>query len=486
MKLWPFKVIEGPADTPKISVSYEGETKEFFAEEISSMVLRKMKETAEEYTGKPVKNAVITVPAYFNESQRQATKDAGAIAGLNIISMINDPTAAAIAYGLNINKSLIKIKKKKKNVLVFDLGGGTFDVSILTIVEGAHSIKVKAVSGEAHLGGEDFDNHMVDHCVREFKRKWEKDLTRNKKALGRLRCACEKAKRILSCDTQTSIELDCLHGGIDLCMKFSQAKFEELNMGYFDRCMETVEACLRDTKMKKSSVHEVMLVGGSTRIPKIQLMLQKLFYGKELCKSLNPDEAVAYGAAVMAAKLNPNSDKIRFGDLVLLDVTPLSLGIQLMGEIFDVVIPRNTTIPRKKSRIYRTAFENQTSIDIRVYQGERARSTDNHLLGMFTVSGIPPVRKRHVQVKVCFEIDANGILTVKAKILATRQNNKLTITNEKGRLCKEEIEKMVKDADKYKHEDREFKKKADALNALHYYNKQLKYIPSSSSNNSSF
>ncbi|CAI9301609.1 unnamed protein product [Lactuca saligna] len=304
IKLWPFKVIQGPSDTPKIVVSYKGEENEFSAEEVSSMILGKMKETAESYLGKVVKDAVITVPAYFNDSQRQATKDAGAIAGLNVMRIINEPTAAAIAYGLD-NKSDIT---SKINVLVFDLGGGTFDVSLLTMEEGGGTLQVKAVAGDTHLGGEDFDSRMVDHCAQEFKRKWKKDLTGNKRALGRLKCACEKAKRILSCDILTSIEIDGLHEGIDFSMKFSRAKFEELNMGFFVKCIQTLEACLTDAKMDKSRVNEVILVGGSTRIPKVQSMLQEFFNGKQLCKRVNPDEAVAYGAAVMAEKLSGNGD----------------------------------------------------------------------------------------------------------------------------------------------------------------------------------
>ncbi|KAF5762666.1 putative Heat shock protein 70 family [Helianthus annuus] len=299
IKLWPFKVIKGCSDTPKIVVTYKGQEKEFSAVEISSMILGKMKETAEAFLGKVVKNACVTVPAYFNGSQRRATKDAGTIAGFNVVRIINEPTAAAIAYGLDNKSDIVG----KINVLVFDLGGGTFDVSVLTIGEGG-TFEVKAVAGDPHLGGEDFDNRMVEYCVEEFKRTWNKDLTRNQKALGRLRFACEKAKRILSCTTRTSIDLDCLHEGIDFSLKFTRAKFEYLNMDSFNKCIKILETCLSDAKMKKSCVEQVILVGGSTRIPKVQDMVQEFFDGKELCKSVNPDEAVAYGAAVMAAKVS--------------------------------------------------------------------------------------------------------------------------------------------------------------------------------------
>ncbi|KAJ0789682.1 putative Heat shock protein 70 family [Helianthus annuus] len=460
MKLWPFRVIEGPADTPKIVVSHKGQEKEFLAEEISSMVLGKMKEIAEAYLGKVVKNAVITVPAYFNDSQRQATKDAGTIAGLNVIRMINEPTAAAIAYGLD-NKCGFN---GKINVLIFDLGGGTFDVSLSTIEEGG-IFEVKAVSGDTHLGGEDFDNRMVDHCVSEFRRKWNKDLTGNQRALGRLRFACEKAKRILSSTTQTSIDLDCLHEGIDFSMRFTRAKFENLNMSLFSQCIMTLKKCLEDAKMEKSWVDEIILVGGSTRIPKVQHMLQELFGWKDLCKSVNPDEAVAFGAAVMAAKLSGSNDR-NIQHLKLLDVTPLSLGVGLKGEVFSVVIPRNTQIPTKKFKTYSTTADNQSFAIVDVYQGERAKSTDNHFLGKFTVSGIPPAPKGNITFEDCFEIDSDGILTVTSKIISTGKFNKLTIANENGRLSKAEIEKMVKEAEKYKLEDQEYKKKVKAYNAL--------------------
>ncbi|XP_076914361.1 heat shock cognate 70 kDa protein-like isoform X1 [Bidens hawaiensis] len=460
IKLWPFKVIQGASDTPKVVVTYKGQEKEFLAEEISSLILGKMKEIAEVYLGKVVKNAVITVPAYFNDSQRQATKDAGTISGLNVIRMINEPTAAAIAYGLDNKSNIVG----KINVLIFDLGGGTFDICILTIDKG-RVFEVKAVAGDIHLGGEDFDNRMVDHCVLEFKRKWNKDLSGNQRALGRLRFACEKAKRILSCTTHTSVELDCLHEGIDFSMKFTRAKFEDLNMGSFNKCIETLETCLSDAKMEKSCVDQVILVGCSTRIPKVQHILQEYFDGKKLCESLNPDEAVAYGAGVLASSLSGCGDK-SVQDVVLLDVTSLSLGIDLKGNVFDVVIPRNTPIPTSNAKSYVTTEDNQSVIGINVYQGERSRSTDNHLLGKFSISGIPPAPKGVSSVMVCFEIDANSILTVSASIISTGKIEKLIISNENGRLSNEEIEKMVTDAEKYRAEDQEFKKKADACNAL--------------------
>ncbi|WFD00231.1 Heat shock protein ssb1 [Malassezia yamatoensis] len=459
MQSWPFKVVDKDG-SPYIEVEYLGSTKQFAPQEISSMVLLKMKEIAEAKIGKEVQKAVVTVPAYFNDSQRLATKDAGSIAGLDVLRIINEPTAAAIAYGLDSKSST------EKNVLIFDLGGGTFDVSLLNITGGVFA--VKATAGDTHLGGEDFDNTLLDFFKKDFERKNKVEIGGDARAVRRLRSACERAKRTLSSVTQTSVEVDSLFNGIDFQANITRARFEEINSAAFKSTLDPVAKVLKDSKIPADKVDDIVLVGGSTRIPKIQSLVSEFFNGRQLNKSINPDEAVAYGAAVQGAVLtNQTSDKT--ADLLLLDVAPLSLGVAMQGDVFGVVVPRNTPIPTNKTRTFTTVEDNQTQVTFPVYEGERTQCKDNRLLGEFELTGLPPLPRGQAELICTFEVDANGLLKVSAQEKTSGRKANITITNSVGRLSSTEIDQMIKDSEQFKNADKEFQAKHDSRNDLEAY-----------------